>query len=162
MQCCVAGVPTAADISAAVSGVPVDDVALTAVDVLGVPDVARVSDVAAFPTAVNVLSATDVSNVSGLLTYLVLLASLLLLMPLLWLPSLLLILFPSVLASLLLGAPAIGISTFNVPVSAPVSLMLWGVTAVCSVHSVIKMHSATGVSTSSGTPAVVAVPCCSS
>jgi hypothetical protein len=61
---------------------------VTAVDVLGVPDVARVSDVAAFPTAVDVLqSATDVSNVSGLLTYLVLLASLLL--PLLWLTSLL-------------------------------------------------------------------------
>ncbi len=34
---------------------------------------ARVSDVAAFPTAVDVLSATDVSNVSGLLTYLALL-----------------------------------------------------------------------------------------
>jgi len=122
--------------------------------------VARVSDVAAFPTAVDVLSATDVSNVSGLLTYLVLLASLLLLMPLLWLPSLLLILFPSVLASLLLGAPAVGISTFNVPVSAPVSLMLWGATDVGSVHSVVNMTSAIGVSTGSGTPGVVGVPCC--
>jgi hypothetical protein len=124
--------------------------------------VARVSDVAAFPTAVDVLSATDVSNVSGLLTYLVLFVSMPLLMPLLWLTSLLLILFPSVLASLLLGAPAVGISTFNVPVSAPVSLMLWGATDVGSVHSDVNMPSANGVYTGSCTPAVVGVPCCSS
>ncbi len=69
----------------------------------------RVSAVAAGPTAVYVLSATGFSNISGsliLLTYLLLLlASLVLLVYLLLFRSLLLMVFPSIVAFLLLASP---------------------------------------------------------
>jgi hypothetical protein len=86
----------------AVSGVPAPAVVHTAVDINGVPAVARVTAVAAVPIAVDVSSATGVSNVSGslmLLTFLLLLAALM------WFTAFLLMIFPSVLESLLLLSP---------------------------------------------------------
>jgi hypothetical protein len=103
----------------------------------GIPTLVRVYAVADVPTAVYVFSATGFSNVSEsliLLTSNLLLASLVLLVSLLLIRSPLFMVFPSVLASLLLASPDVAVVSCAA-VAPPVAAVLSAV----NVHGVLAV-----------------------
>ncbi len=152
-----------------VSSVPAGVVVLTAVDIPGVPAVPRVfAAVAAVPTSVYILSATGFSNVSGIPDVVDIPAAVGVTsvagVPTV-VKTLLFMVFPSVVASLLLASPDVPVVS-SAAVAPPVTVLAVArglYPGVPDVVGVIAVASGPTVfSTCSGTPAVVGAPCFSS